>query len=89
MTVTKAIVVVGDTTASVREVPLPQLHNDWVLVQVKAIALNPTDWKHVAWGGTDVGCRVGCDYAGVVEEVGPNVSNFVKGDRITGWIHGS
>ena len=89
MAFTKAIVVVGDNKASVQRVSLPQLRDGWVLVEVKAIALNPTDWKHVAWGGTDIGCRVGCDYAGIVEEVGAKVSTFVQGDRITGWIHGS
>ena len=89
MALTKAIVVVAERQAAVQEVPLPQLHDDWVLVKVKAVAINPTDWKHVAWGATDVGCRVGCDYAGVVEEVGSKVAKFVKGDRITGWIHGS
>ena len=89
MALTRAIVVVRENTPGIAEVPLPQLHDDWVLVKVKAIALNPTDWKHVAWGGCDVGCRIGCDYAGVVERIGRNVSNFVKGDRITGWVHGS
>lgn len=48
-----------------------------------------TNADKVAWGGTDIGCRVGCDYAGIVEQVGSKVTKFVKGDRITGWIHGS
>lgn len=86
---TKAIVVVQLKTAAVRDVLMPILHDDWVLVKVKAVGINPTDWKHIKYGAADVGCRVGCDYAGVVEEVGSKVSNFAKGDRITGWIHGS
>ncbi|KAI0483727.1 putative alcohol dehydrogenase [Xylaria cf. heliscus] len=86
---TKAVVVVQLREAAVREVLLPIVRPGWVLVKVKAVALNPTDWKHVAWGGADIGCRVGCDYAGIVEEVGDKVTNFKKGDRITGWIHGS
>ncbi|KAI6777651.1 alcohol dehydrogenase [Emericellopsis cladophorae] len=86
---TKAVVVVELTKAAVRDVLQPKVRNGWLLVRVKAVAINPTDWKHVAWAAADVGCRVGCDYAGVVEEVGANVTNFKPGDRITGWIHGS
>ncbi|KAJ9482667.1 hypothetical protein VN97_g10758 [Penicillium thymicola] len=89
MATTKAIVVVQLKVAAVRDVLMPMIHDDWVLVKVKAVGINPTDWKHVSYGAADIGCRVGCDYAGIVEEVGSKVSNFVKGDRITGWIHGS
>lgn len=36
------------------------------------------------------GLRAGCDYAGIVEEVGPDVTKaFKKGDRIAGPTHGS
>ncbi|KAM3427391.1 hypothetical protein MY4824_009477 [Beauveria thailandica] len=86
---TKAIVVVQLRRAAVRDVLLPKVLPGWLLVRVKAVAINPTDWKHVAWGGADIGCRVGCDYAGVVEEVGDNVDGWKKGDRIAGWVHGS
>ncbi|KAJ5719853.1 alcohol dehydrogenase [Penicillium malachiteum] len=85
---TKAVVVVELKVAAVREVLFPVLRDDWVLVKVKAVAINPTDWKHIDLGAADIGCRIGVDYAGIVEEVGKNVTNFVKGDRITGWTHG-
>ncbi|KAI0533436.1 chaperonin 10-like protein [Xylaria digitata] len=86
---TKTVVVVRLKEAAVREVLMLIVRDGWVLVKVKAVALSPTNWKHVEWEGADVGCRVGCDYAGIVGEVGNNVTNFKKGDRITGWIHGS
>ncbi|KAJ5708443.1 alcohol dehydrogenase [Penicillium malachiteum] len=85
---TKAVVVVELKVAAVREVLFPVLRDDWVLVKVKAVAVNPTDWKHIDLGAADIGCRIGVDYAGIVEEVGKNVTNFVKGDRITRWTHG-
>ncbi|CAG7921934.1 unnamed protein product [Penicillium olsonii] len=89
MATTKAVVVVELKVPAVRDVLMPKVRDGWLLVKVKAVGINPTDWKHVRFGAADIGCRVGCDYAGIVEEVGPNVTNFVKGDRITGWIHGS
>lgn len=30
--------------AELQEVPVPKLKDDYVLVKVKAVALNPTDW---------------------------------------------
>ncbi|KAJ5731440.1 alcohol dehydrogenase [Penicillium malachiteum] len=85
---TKAVVVMELKVAAVREVLLPVVRDDWVLVKVKAVAINPTDWKHIDYGAADIGCRVGVDYAGIVEEVGSKVTNFFKGDRITDWTHG-
>lgn len=64
--------------AVVHDMLMPIVHDGWVLVKVKAAGINPTDWKHVRYGGVDIGCRVGCDYAGVVED-GSKVSNFTKG----------
>jgi NADPH:quinone reductase-like Zn-dependent oxidoreductase len=58
------------------------------LVKIKAVALNPTDWKHVDFL-TSNGARIGCDYAGVVEEAGSKVTKGLKkGDRVTGFVHG-
>ncbi len=85
----KAVVVTKPGTAEVKTVPLPTLPDDYILVRTTAVALNPTDWKHVYMGEETVGTRVGCDYAGIVEQVGPKVTKpFAKGDRITGIVHG-
>ncbi|KAK8125754.1 uncharacterized protein PG998_001513 [Apiospora kogelbergensis] len=88
-TTIKAVVVVEKGQAAVRDVAMPHLRDDYVLVKVKAVGLNPTDWKHIDLGLAPPGARVGCDYAGVVEEVGPDVTkDFKKGDRIAGVVHG-
>ncbi|OJJ54679.1 hypothetical protein ASPSYDRAFT_49796 [Aspergillus sydowii CBS 593.65] len=87
---TKAIVYVDKGKAAIHDVPIPKLREDYVLVKVNAVGLNPTDWKHIDFGNTDPGSRVGCDYAGIVEAVGPKVQKeFRKGDRISGVVHGS
>ena len=41
----KALVTNADKTASVKEIPVPGIADDEVLVQVIAVAQNPTDWK--------------------------------------------
>ncbi|KAK5046774.1 hypothetical protein LTR84_007127 [Exophiala bonariae] len=50
--------------------------------------MNPTDYKHIDnWNNR--GCLVGCDYSGVVEELGSGYSKPWKvGDRICGFAHG-
>lgn len=40
----KAIKVVETGNAEIQNVALPQLRDDYVLVKVHAVALNPTDW---------------------------------------------
>ncbi|EPE35516.1 GroES-like protein [Glarea lozoyensis ATCC 20868] len=83
-----AIVVQKRGEAAKEEVPIPKLRDDYILVKVVAVALNPTDWKHVDFL-TSKGCHIGCDYAGTVEEVGSKVTkDFKKGDRIAGFAHG-
>ncbi|KAI0466968.1 GroES-like protein [Xylaria cf. heliscus] len=86
---TKAIVYVEKGKAAIKEVPIPKLRDDYILVKVNAVGINPTDWKHVDFGITDPGSRIGCDYAGIVETVGSKVTKpFKKGDRISGVVHG-
>ncbi|KAH8595746.1 chaperonin 10-like protein [Bisporella sp. PMI_857] len=74
--------------AQITDIPIPKLRDDYILIQVKAVALNPTDWKHIArW--TPVGGKIGCDYAGIVKEVGSAVTKpFKQGERIAGFVHG-
>lgn len=43
----KAIKITSQGEAELQEVPLPKLRDDYVLVKVKCVALNPTDW-HVS-----------------------------------------
>jgi NADPH:quinone reductase-like Zn-dependent oxidoreductase len=74
----------------IRSVPQPTLVPGHVLVRTKAVALNPTDWKSIHDpSGSAVGARLGVDFAGVVEEIGPGLSRpFEKGDRVCGSVFG-
>ncbi|KAK9327502.1 chaperonin 10-like protein [Lipomyces starkeyi] len=86
----KAIVIKAPKIAElVTDRPLPTLRDDYILVETVAVALNPTDWKAIDFRGC-TGALVGCDYAGIVREVGKAVTKpFKKGDRICGFVHGS
>lgn len=74
--------------AHVVDVPKPEIENHELLVKVHAVALNPSDYKHI-----DVispkNCIGGCDYAGEVVEVGKSaVGSWNVGDRVAGVVHG-
>lgn len=83
----KALVTVAKGKVEVQEVSKPKLRDGHVLVKVKAVGLNPADWKNID-NQTTPGMRVGLDYSGVVEELGNGVTQFKPGDRIAGWVCG-
>lgn len=73
----------------VSDVPIPGLRDDHIIVKVAAVALNPADWMTIDMFVTEKGPITGCDYAGIVEEVGGAVTNGLKkGDRVAGFTHG-
>jgi NADPH:quinone reductase-like Zn-dependent oxidoreductase len=41
----RALVVTEKGKVALKEVPIPKLEDDQVLVRVKAVAINPIDWK--------------------------------------------
>ncbi|KAI0783886.1 medium-chain dehydrogenase/reductase like protein [Irpex lacteus] len=55
-----------------------------LLVEAKAIGLNPLDWKiqEVGLFVTEYPAILGYDAAGIVKEVGDGVDGFVVGDRV-------
>ncbi|KAH7364700.1 zinc-binding oxidoreductase ToxD, partial [Rhexocercosporidium sp. MPI-PUGE-AT-0058] len=67
--------------------PMPILPPNCILIKTVAVGLNPHELLDIdaPWSLSDAGDLLGCDYAGVVEEVGPEVTrNFKKGDRVCG-----
>ena len=69
----------------IQNVPDPAPGEDAVVVRVKACGICRSDWH--GWMGHDPDVRVphvpGHELAGVVEEVGKNVSRWSRGDRVT------
>ncbi|KAL7915481.1 putative zinc-binding oxidoreductase ToxD [Trichoderma velutinum] len=74
--------------AVLQSIPLPRLLDDYVLIKVVTVAVNPTDWTTLEAVGDD-GTLVGCDWAGIVQEIGPAVTKELRiGDRVAGSAHG-
>lgn len=70
--------------------PVPEPTPDHILVKVKAVTLNPTDWKHVFSRRLETGSSIGCDFAGDVIEIGSAAreKGFQVGDSVAGFIRG-
>jgi NADPH:quinone reductase-like Zn-dependent oxidoreductase len=79
----------------IRDIKKPVPNDDQVLIKVHAAAVNPLDWHFIR--GTPYVMRmmmgglrkpkdplVGVDYAGTVEAVGKNVTQFKPGDAVFG-----
>jgi NADPH2:quinone reductase len=66
------------------DVPDPTPGPDQVLIDVKAIGVNPVDTYVRAgkYGPKSFPYTPGADGAGIVERVGPNVTKFKPGDRV-------
>ncbi|ODM21236.1 hypothetical protein SI65_04289 [Aspergillus cristatus] len=76
----------------VQEAPFPSPGDDEILIQNKAVAINPMDWKIQAFGPhlpfpSHYPFILGSDIAGEVYEVGKNVTAFRKGDRVIGMTN--
>jgi NADPH:quinone reductase len=65
------------------ELPTPELRPRDVLVRVQAVSVNPADVKRRAGlGHSETPVVLGYDAAGIVEEVGPEVSTLAVGDEV-------
>jgi len=75
------------------EVSTPEPLGDQLRVAVKAIGVNPVDWKMRESGPLRLAARllgppppvvIGVDFAGIVDAVGPRVEGVRVGDRVAG-----
>lgn len=75
-----------------REVERPVIRDEEILVQVIACSVNPVDWKIRRGDARLLTGRkppriLGCDYAGIVAEVGGQVTNYKSGDAVWGMVN--
>ncbi|KAI4595821.1 putative secondary metabolism biosynthetic enzyme [Pestalotiopsis sp. 9143b] len=79
----KEAIVAKGPTVTIIDSPIPQPKAHEVLIKVVYAGSNPKDWKIPEWLGTND--NQGDDVAGYVHEVGSDVTEFKKGDRVMGF----
>jgi NADPH:quinone reductase-like Zn-dependent oxidoreductase len=89
----------GVEAVDFRDVPVPTIGDDQVLVHVRASSVNPVEWYEVyappfirlVGGGMrrPKDPRLGTDFAGVVESVGKDVKGIKTGEDVFGTAAGS
>jgi NADPH2:quinone reductase len=75
----------GPEVLRLTEMPVPELKPHQVLVQLKAVGINPIDYKmrrDLARFPVTLPAILGCDGAGVVVEVGREVGRLQVGDEV-------
>ena len=69
----------------IKDIPVPTATNDGVVIKVEATGLCRSDWH--AWMGHDTDIVLphvpGHEFAGVISEIGKQVTKFKVGDRVT------
>ncbi len=75
----------GPEQLQLAEFPVPQIHDDEVLVRTRACALNHLDiWIRQGLPGVTIPLPhiLGCETAGIVETVGKNVTGISRGQNV-------
>lgn len=92
----KAFVLTGSgsiANLTEKEVGIPVLKNDEVLVRVKAISINPVEVKTIKGAGKWAKMKdldpliLGWDISGTVTETGSEVTNYKAGDEVFGMVN--
>src|SRR5512136_2939918 len=85
----KAAVFDAIKTIKVREVPIPEIGDDEVLIKVKNTGICGTDWSiYNGWYSADkLPMIAGHEFSGVIAQAGKNTKNIKEGDRVTADIN--
>ncbi|MGE5112012.1 MAG: NADP-dependent oxidoreductase [Acidobacteriaceae bacterium] len=85
----------GDAgTLQLEDIPRLSIADDQILVRIRDAGVNPIDWK-IRQGylkqvmPPTFPMTIGQDFAGEVVEVGKTVKQFVLGERVFGFAHGT
>lgn len=71
------------------DIPIPEIKKGQVRIRIKAVSFNPVDYqirKGQPEGKFVKSNILGRDLSGVIEEIGENVTGFVKGDEVYSYV---
>lgn len=82
--INRALIVAAKKRYDIVDEAFPLYGEDEIVISTKAVGLNPIDWKSVDYNFClpSFPWITGREMAGIVEEVGTNVSEFKVGDRV-------
>ncbi len=83
----KAIVPIPSGGFGLADVPPPAVGSGELLLEMKACGLCGTDLVKLSQPQRSSGVRLGHEFAGVIRAVGPEVTRFAVGDRVTAAHH--
>ncbi|GAB3281760.1 NADP-dependent oxidoreductase [Larkinella harenae] len=80
-----------ESVLEIVEQAVPPIQNDQLLIRVKAVSMNPLDWKVYGgdmklMAGATFPKSVGIDFSGVVEQIGSAITRFTTGDAVIGLL---
>ncbi|MGA0557146.1 NAD(P)-dependent alcohol dehydrogenase [Larkinella sp. VNQ87] len=80
-----------ESVLELSEQAVPTIEKDQLLIRVKAVSINPLDWKIYGgemklMSGSKFPKSVGIDFSGIVEQTGLAVTRFKAGDAVMGLL---
>ncbi|MCF7833846.1 MAG: NADP-dependent oxidoreductase [Candidatus Pacebacteria bacterium] len=70
----------------IKRIPIPDILNNEILIKVKAVGLNPVDWKGIEYNIFKKPYILGSDFSGVAVKVGKKIKKYKKGDKVIGSL---
>ena len=76
--------VISDGKVKLESVPIPEPGAGQVRIKVRAVSVNPVDWKLADRAAPGTKQIAGKDVAGLIDAVGAGVTNWKAGDAVIG-----
>lgn len=82
----------GPEVLHIAEVPIPDVQATTILIKIKAVSINPLDWKirngeMKLMSGSKFPKGIGIDFSGIVEDTGITATKYNKGDEVFGIMN--